>query len=46
MGQKRFVLHRTAKRLSSIGFDDNPYLDKEEYLKSLDNWTKQPATFV
>ena len=25
------------------GLDDNPYLDKEEYLKSLDNWTMRPC---
>ena len=36
--KKRFVLHRTAKRpFIPSGLDDNPYLDKEEYLKSLDN---------
>jgi phage terminase large subunit-like protein len=36
--KKRFVLHRSPKRpFIPSGLDDNPYIDRTEYQKSLDN---------
>ena len=36
--KERFVLQRSAKRpFIPSGLSDNPYLDKDEYLRSLDN---------